>query len=430
MICIIGLGKIGLPLAIQYAKKGYRVFGIDINPKVVNLVNSGVTPFFGEQILDLELKGLVNAELITAHLFEEEVIKDSKVIIVVVPLHVDDNGNPMFESIDSAVLKIGRELTMGTLVCFETTLPIGTTRNRFAPVIEDQSGFIAGKDFYVAFSPERVYSGRVLQDLGRYPKIVGGIDENSEIRAAKFYESVIDFEYRADLEKPNGVWRVGSSESAEFVKLAETTYRDVNIALANQFAILATRENLSIKRIIEGANSQPFSHIHNPGIAVGGHCIPFYPHLYLQSDPDAELIKVARSLNSSMPRIMIEKLLKEVGPITGLVCGVLGVSYRGGVKESVHSGVHPIVSLLTSHGAKVLVSDPLYTRLEIEEIGYAPIEDPKKVEVLVIQTDHKEYSKLSLTDYPNVKAILDGRGVLDQNRWPVEHFISIHGNTH
>lgn len=427
LICVIGLGKIGLPLAVQFARKGYRVRGLDTNIDVVDLVNSGEVPFPGEENLKDELRRLVGEGLLTAHLNRELVIGLSRVIIVVVPLYVGSDGNPEFSSIDNATRKIGKELSKGSLICFETTLPIGTTRSRFVPLLEAESGFVAGEDFYVAFSPERVYTGRVFRDLGRYPKIVGGINAISEEQAARFYESVIDFEPRPDLQLPNGVWRVGSPESAEFVKLAETTYRDVNIALANQFATLAFKMNLDIERIMTAANSQPFSHIHKPGIAVGGHCIPVYPHMYLQTDPDAEIVRVARKFNSEMPQLMVKRLIEQHGSLIGQVCCVLGVSYRGGVKESAFSGVHAIVKELTSNGAKVVVDDPLYKEQEIRDLGFNPVVNREEVKILVVQADHLEYETLSSRDFPNVIAILDGRGILNRNRWEVNCFISIMG---
>ena len=135
------------------------------------------------------------------------------------------------------------------------------------------------------FSPERVLTGRVFADLRKYPKLVGGIDPESEKRGIEFYESVLDFDERDDLPKPNGVWPMGSAEAAEMAKLAETTYRDVNIGLANQFARFADKNGIDVYAVIEACNSQPYSHIHQPGIAVGGHCIPVYPRLYLHNDP-------------------------------------------------------------------------------------------------------------------------------------------------
>src|SRR5690606_31775712 len=161
----------------------------------------------------------------------------------------------------------------GTLVSYETTLPVGTTRDRWAPMLEAGSGLTVGEDFHLVFSPERVLTGRVFSDLRRYPKLVGGVDAASTAAGTAFYEAVLDFDEREDLPRPNGVWDLGSSEASEMAKLAETTYRDVNIGLANQFARFADLHGLDVMKVIESCNSQPYSHIHRPGIAVGGHCI-------------------------------------------------------------------------------------------------------------------------------------------------------------
>ncbi|MEO5877578.1 MAG: nucleotide sugar dehydrogenase, partial [Streptosporangiaceae bacterium] len=153
---------------------------------------------------------------------------------------------------------------------------MGTTRSRWAPMLATGSGLVPGADFPLVFSPERVLTGRVFADLRRYPKLVGGIDSSSADHGVRFYESVLDFDLRADLARPNGVWDLGSAEAAELAKLAETTYRDVNIGLANQFARFSDTVGVDVMRVIEACNSQPYSHIHRPGIAVGGHCIPVY----------------------------------------------------------------------------------------------------------------------------------------------------------
>src|SRR5262249_32287279 len=156
---------------------------------------------------------------------------------------------------------------------YETTLPVGTTRNRWAPMLEEGSGLTAGKDFFLVFSPERVLTGRVFADLRRYPKLVGGIDAESARHGVEFYQAVLDFDDRSDLNRANGVWDLGSAEASELAKLAETTYRDVNIGLANQFARFADTVGVDVTKVIEACNTQPYSHIHSPGIAVGGHCI-------------------------------------------------------------------------------------------------------------------------------------------------------------
>jgi nucleotide sugar dehydrogenase len=249
---------------------------------------------------------------------------------------------------DQATALIGSNLKKGSLICYETTLPIGTTRTRFVPSLEKQSGLKAGIDFNVVFSPERVFTGRIFEDLRRYPKIVGGITQECTNKGVNFYSQVLDFYVRDDLTKPNGVWAVESSESAEFVKLAETTYRDVNIALANQFAMYADKIGVDVYEVIESSNSQKYSYIHQPGISVGGHCIPIYPQFYLWSDPDASIVRKARETNSQMPKYFINEILKSFDTLKNLKVLILGISYRANVKEIAFSGAIELKNILVN----------------------------------------------------------------------------------
>jgi len=238
-ICVVALGKIGLPLAVQFASKGHAVIGADIAEPTVRTVNAGQVPFPGEADLDVKLKQVVDAGLLRATTDTAAAVAESDAVVVVVPLFVDRDGKPDFGWMESATRDIARGLRPGTLVSYETTLPVGTTRNRWAPLLQEGSGLVAGRDFHLVFSPERVLTGRVFADLRKYPKLVGGVDAGSARRGLEFYRAVLDFDDRPDLDRPNGVWDLGSAEAAELAKLAETTYRDVNIGLANQFARFA-----------------------------------------------------------------------------------------------------------------------------------------------------------------------------------------------
>ncbi len=229
---------------------------------------------------------------------------------------------------------------------------------------------------------------------------------------------MLQFDDRPDLGRRNGVWDLGSAEAAELAKLAETTYRDVNIGLANQFALHAERIGVDVHRVIEACNSQPYSHLHRPGIAVGGHCIPVYPWLYLDNDPDATIVRSAREANAAMPRRGVELLARVYGDLAGAVVVVLGASYRGGVKETAFSGVFPIVTALRELGATALVHDPLYTAEELTALGMTAYEPGRQVDAAVVQADHAEYREWSEDRLPGVRVILDGRGgVVDPARW-------------
>jgi nucleotide sugar dehydrogenase len=256
-------------------------------------------------------------------------------------------------------------------------------------------------------SPERVYSGRIFSDLESYPKLIGGLSEVGERRAADLYGSFLGAEIRL----------MGSAEAAELTKLAETTYRDVNIALVNEFARFADRHGIDLGRVIEAANSQPFSHLHQPGVAVGGHCIPVYPRFYLSGDPSARLPAAARAVNESMPAYVVDMLGEELdGGLAGARVLILGVSYRGGVKETAFSGAFPLAAELRDRGATPVAADPLYDADELRALGFEPW-DGEPVAAAVVQSDHREFNELSQRDFPGLKVLIDGRGTLDPKRW-------------
>lgn len=416
-ICVVALGKIGLPLAVQFAGKGHQVVGADISQALVDLVNAGTEPFPGEAELDTRLKDVVAAGLLRATTDTSAAVAQSEAVVVVVPVVVDGDGLPDFRAMDSATRAIAAGLRPGTLVSYETTLPVGTTRKRYAPMLAQGSGLATGSGFPLVFSPERVLVGRVFADLRRYPKLVGGVDEASGERGVAFYGQVLDFDDRPDLARPNGVWNLGTSEAAELAKLAETTYRDVNIGLANQFARFADRVGVDIALVIEASNSQPYSHIHRPGIAVGGHCIPVYPRLYLWEDPEATVVRAAREANAAMPAYAVGLLHGALGSLTGVPVAVLGMSYRGGVKETAFSGVFPVVAALREQGAQPLVHDPMFTDEEVRAAGFEPYHLGEPVAAAVLQADHAEYRELEPSSFPGIEVLVDGRRTTDAARW-------------
>ncbi|HEU4945777.1 MAG TPA: nucleotide sugar dehydrogenase [Kribbella sp.] len=418
-VTVVALGKIGLPLAVQFASKGHEVVGVDINAETVGLVNAGREPFPGEAGLAELVAETVADGRLRATSDYAEAIPGSDVVVVVVPLFVDElTGEPEFGWMESATRSLATHLTPGTLVSYETTLPVGTTRNRWKPLIEEVSGLSEGDDFHLVFSPERVLTGRVFADLRKYPKLVGGLSEAGAKHAVAFYEEVLDFDPRPDLPRGNGVWDLGSAEAAELAKLAETTYRDVNIGLANQFARFAAANAIDVYQVIEASNSQPYSHIHRPGIAVGGHCIPVYPRLYLWTDPEATVVRAAREANLEMPAYTIGLLEGAYGALDGARVVVLGAAYRGRVKETAFSGVFPTVEALRARSAEVVVHDPMYTDEELEKLGFTPYRLGDPVDAAVVQADHPEYARLTAADLPGVRVLVDGRDVTDPARWP------------
>ncbi|MFJ3305927.1 nucleotide sugar dehydrogenase [Streptomyces sp. NPDC086549] len=416
-VTVVGLGKIGLPLAVTIAAAGHQVTGADINPEVVARVSAGVPPFPGEPELDVRLAEVTGRGVLRATTDTTAAAAGSEVVVIVVPLVIGSDRRPDHRALDAATDAVGAGLSPGSLVIVETTLPVHTTRRRIAARLAAASGLRPGTDFGVCHSPERVSSGTVFADLARYPKLVGGIDRASGERAAEFYASVLSFTERPDLPRPNGVWDLGSAEAAELAKLAETTYRDVNIALANEFAGFAQSAGLDLLPIIEAANSQPFSHLHRPGIAVGGHCIPVYPWLYAAGDPEARLPVLAREINDAMPARAVRMLAELAGDLRGKRAVVLGVAYRGGVKETAFTGALPVARALAEHGAVPLAHDPLYDDAELAALGLRPYHLGEPCDVAIVQADHREYARISPADLPGITALLDGRSVTDPALW-------------
>jgi nucleotide sugar dehydrogenase len=416
-ISVVGLGKIGLPIALQYTTRGHTVIGADIDPHVVARIEARAVAEDEEPGTSERLAAALDDGRFSATKDTAAAVAASEFVVLAVPLVVDADARPDHGIIDAATEDVARGLTPGTTVIYETTLPVGTTRTRLAPALAAGSGLTLGQDLFVCHSPERVFTGRVYEDLRRYPKLVGGVDEASAARAVEFYTAVLEFDERPDLDRPNGVWDLGSSDAAELAKLAETTYRDVNIALANQFATHADDLGVDVGLVISAANSQPYSHIHQPGIAVGGHCIPVYPRLYLSTDPDAVLVASARARNEAMPAYAVARLEDQVGPLAGREIVVLGAAYRGGVKETAFSGVFATVRELERRGARARVHDPLYRDDELVALGFVPHTLGDRCEVAIVQADHAVYRGLGPGDLPGVEVVLDGRDSLDPAPW-------------
>lgn len=411
-VCVVALGKIGLPLAVQIARSGHSVIGADVSASTVDMVNRGEAPFMGEAHLAEWLSEVVANGSLSATTETTTAVRSSDVVVVVVPLIVDETAAPDYRALDAATDAIAAGLQPGTLVSYETTLPVGSTRNRFAVALAEASGLELETELFVCHSPERVYSGRIFDDLARYPKLIGGLGDASTKRCLDFYESALQFHDRNDLDdigRPNGVWDLGSAEAAELAKLAETTYRDVNIGFANQLARYADTIGVDIYGVIDACNSQPFSHIHRPGIAVGGHCIPVYPRFYLHNDPIATIPAAARTANDAMPAYAVDLLATSLGSLRGRTIAVLGIAYRGGVKETAFSGVFGTVEALRAAGANVVVSDPMYSDEEVRDLGFAPHEVGQTIDGAILQTDHAAYRDLDPNDLPGAVCLVDGR---------------------
>lgn len=411
-VAVIGLGKIGLPLAAQFASVGIHVIGCDISQEVVASVNAGESHIKEEQGLADRVSVAVMEGYLSATTDTAGAVRRSNVVVILVPLLVNENREIDYGSVDAATSAVAAGLTRGTLVIYETTLPVGTTRTRFASALERGSGLRAGRDFSLAFSPERVYSGRIFRDLKQYHKIVGGITPQSTEEAVRFYEVALG---------GAPIMAMRNADTAELVKLMETTYRDVNIALANTFARYATAHDLPVDEAIFAANTQPYSHIHKPGIAVGGHCIPVYPYFLLNyaDDVDLDLIAEARAANDDMAEWALDRLDGVLGGLAGKRVLVLGLAYRENVKESAFSGGVRLLRLLREKGATPLINDSLYTPEELSRYGAEPValDSLPQFDAAILQAYHEEYKSLDWRSLAHLgcMVVLDGRNSLDRS---------------
>jgi len=407
-IAVIGLGHIGLPLAVQYATRGHSVVGADINPHIVDAVNRGESPHLDEEALIEGVPRVWAAGNLRATTNTREAVQGAEAVVVIVPVVVDAARQIDFGQIDAATREIALGLQPGTLVLFETTLPVGTTRDRFGAMLAEGSGLELDDGFFLAFSPERVLVGRVFLDLRRYPKIVGGTSEESGRRAVAFYQAVLD--------EGTEVRAVANAETAEMTKLAETTYRDVNIALANEYARYAARRGIDVLEVIGAANSQPYSFIHQPGVGVGGHCIPVYPHFLFNGDPDLRLPPMARAINEEMAAWTVALAEERIGSLQGEPVVVLGIAYRADVREDAFSSAFRLRDVLKSSGARVYGHDPYFTDEHLRRMGFEPydLDAPAEARVAILQAGHAAYRDLDPRAIPSLELFVDGRNALDR----------------
>ena len=411
-IAVVGLGHIGLPLAVQYASRGHEVLGVDVDERVVETLNRGEAPHPDEPALVELVPSLVAGGRLRATTWADPAgFAEADAVVVIVPVIVDATREIDFGPIDAATRDVARNLGRGTLVVYETTLPVGTTRDRFGPVLTAGSGMELDRDLFLAFSPERVLVGRVLLDLRRYPKIVGGTSPESTRRAVEFYEAVLD--------EGTDIRAVASAEAAEMVKLAETTYRDVNIAYANELARYAARRRIDIAEVIDAANSQQYSHIHQPGVGVGGHCIPVYPHFLFRGDPDLRLPPIAREINEGMAAFTVDAIEDRIGSLDGQAVLVLGIAYRGNVREDAFSSAFRLRDELLAAGARVYGHDPFFDAEHLRGVGFEPydLDAPIPVRVAVLQALHDEYRELDPSSIPGLELFVDGRNAVDREAY-------------
>lgn len=420
VVAVIGLDWLCLPLAVQYAARGWRVVVCNAQIHLVESINSGLVPHTEEPELENELPALVERGLLSATTSVSEAAACANVVVVLTSLRFDENHQVQFQDLDTTTEAIGRVLQPGTLVSYAMPFPVGTTAGRLRSCLEKYSGLDSNRNFYLAYSPEHAARGRVLRDVRTYPKFVGGVDARSTQVAAAFYRSVLPVE----------IMCASSATEAEFARLIEITYRDVNIALANEFACYADEHGLDVMAAIAAANSFPHSHVLRPGVGVGGSTLPVYPYLLL-NDTSTEtsaheqgdfqhlrLPRAARRINDHMAEYAVQRIEAEAGSLWHRAVLLLGVTYREGVREIAYSSVYPLQDALWRRGATVYVDDPLYTPAELHAFGLQPLPPGRENEIdaIILQTAHQAYQLFDFRRFTRCRVLLDGRNRLVRAR--------------
>jgi nucleotide sugar dehydrogenase len=407
-IGIIGLGYVGLPLAILARSKGNDVVGIDLNEKKVKSINAGVVPFKDKRASNLLKKNRIHASS------DFSVVGGLDIVIICVPTPVDDNKLPDYNPIISACDKIAPFLKKGQLVILESTVNPGVCEEVIIPRLEEKTKLKAGKDFFVAHCPERINPGDKNWDVSNIPRVVGGLDKTSLKKAAKFYRSIIS----ANIQEMDSI------KEAEAVKVVENSFRNVNIAFVNELAVSFARLGIDIVNVINGAATKPFSFLaHYPGCGIGGHCIPVDPYYLIEyakrkNGYQHKFLSLACEINEDMPNYTVELvkngLENKKTKIQEAKVTVLGLAYKADIDDCRESPSFPIIKQLKSYGAKVTAYDPHVPNLsDVKNIKDAL----KNADAVVLATNHACFKNLKGRDFVKygIKVVVDGKNCLKKS---------------
>lgn len=394
-VCVVGLGYIGLPTASLLATKGFTVTGVDVSQRVVDTINRGEIHIV-EPDLDILVKSAVNSGNLTASL--EPVAAD--VFIIAVPTPFQEGKKPDLSYVKSASRAIAPYIKNGNLVILESTSPPGTTDEIVASELRD-AGLRVGDEVFVAHCPERVLPGRILVELIENDRVVGGINAASTDTAVAFYQSFVRGEVLAT-----------DAKTAELVKLTENSFRDVNIAFANEISMICDQERINTWEVIALANRHPRVNILSPGPGVGGHCIAVDPWFIVDRSPKhSRLIRTAREVNDSKPEWVLDRVRSCAKKLVNPVVGCLGIAFKADVDDLRESPACEIVRKLVQEDlGEVLVCEPNLT--SHEEFDLQPLDVVlRKSDILLVLVDHKPFKGISAKDC-NEKIVIDTRGII------------------
>jgi UDP-N-acetyl-D-glucosamine dehydrogenase len=399
-VTVVGLGYVGLPLALLADKKGYQTIGLDIDERKVDSLKAGKTyidDVSAKQIKDSGVTFTTDAGL----------AKTSDVIVICVPTPVNEEKEPDLSPVKGAIKSVAAHVKPGALVVIESTVNPGVCDEVVAPLLESLSGKQVGADIYLAHCPERINPGDPKWHVGNINRVVGANSDKALVLAQKFYESIIDAQI-----KP-----MGSLKEAEAVKIVENSFRDINIAFVNELAMSFSVLGINAKNVIDGAATKPFAFMaHYPGIGVGGHCIPVDPYYLIEYARghgfEHKFLSLARSINEAMPAYAVNRvedalIEKGKGTLKGCRVLVLGLSYKAGIADDRESPSHKLVAELKARGAKVTAFDPhLLKKSDVGSLSEAL----QNQQVIILATAHPEFSGLVEGDLNGCLIFFDGRG--------------------
>lgn len=404
-VVILGLGYVGLPLALLAAKKGYDVTGVDLDEDKLAKINKHQDPlgdeYIARNIKDTTFKALSSPKAVA----------NSNIVIICVPTPVKNDFQPDLAPLKSAATAVAKNMSKDTLVIVESTINPGVCDEIIIPLIEKEAKMKVNRDFYVSHCPERINPGDEKWSVENIPRVVGASNEKGLTRAVKFYETIVDASIRP----------MGSIKEAEACKVVENSFRDINIAFVNELAKSFTKLGINVKNVIDGAATKPFAFMpHYPSVGVGGHCIPVDPYYLIEYARDYgfehEFLALARSINNSMPEFTVDQLidgLNEQGlTVKGTRIALLGLSYKANVADDRESPSYKVLSILKDKAADVVTYDPYIPRKSTVKSLDEALNGAAAV---ILATNHREFLDIDFNK-PGLKVIVDGKNCLDSTK--------------
>lgn len=419
-MAVIGLGYVGLPVACVFAGSGHPTVGIDVDKKKITLINKGVSPIPGKERGLAELLSRLTREGTLRATTDPSACSKADAIFICVDTPIDNSKNPVLDQLINAVSVAGKNMKRGVLVSVESTIPPGTMRDMVIPILEKESGMRAGKDFFVVHCPERVMPGLLLRNMKEYDRVIGCLDEASLRMGSMFYSSIV-----------KGKLHPTDLMSAEIAKTIENTYRDVQIAFANEIALACEELGADAYEIRRLVNTCPYRDMHTPGAGVGGHCLPKDPWLFASAvtESSTSMIETARAINDSMPEhlteLVVEALDEARRRLAGSRIAIFGLAFLKDSGDARNSPAIVVIDRLAGE-SEVIVHDPFVDKGHKVPLTRDIDEALKDADCAVFVTEHSTYDSLDLKKMARLmrtKAIVDGRNLFESSECRKHGFV-------